>query len=257
MKTFTDLLGLATIVLLLGFGAVAEPGVVYVIQIALLVGGLAVIASKSWLESRRRRSSTAPLGTATMKDFGVVSETDWRVAANKMTEAPPILDVGPGDDGLSREVTSWHEAGHAVAATRMGVPVLHAQLAEEPVPISGSAGWVRYYPQRIKAVRTIWAVLVATVAGARAESLFGFGDSLGGCDDYELAQKLCAALMLKGWSTDGVPPGFDSLIQAAQGEADRILEGNREEMRTVANTLEERGYLRGTEIITLMEHGEL
>jgi hypothetical protein len=165
--------------------------------------------------------------------------------------------------------TSIHEAGHAVAAIVLGLPLKLVSIAEINDPDTdgisrerfdhGNICWADYFGNGTEAVLP-W--MIEALAGPAAESLgraHGFRWSDGGSKDLETARAFAALSLYRGTITedqvltfDLTDPALRSAVDHAFHEARLLLEPRRATVSRVARVLRDRKELSGEHVAEIV-----
>ncbi len=130
----------------------------------------------------------------------------------------------------SREITAWHESGHALAALLLPDVADPVQVTIIPRGISGGATWYGVSDETFKTGSQARAELVVALAGRAAEEIFLDGDFTQGASNdiakaTELAQTMVASwgMSSRGLAAVGPEHAGSALVERVHAEADGLL----------------------------------
>jgi ATP-dependent Zn protease len=192
-----------------------------------------------------------------------------RLAGRAMVLEDLLIQAAP-EDPRSPELLrtiAIHEAGHALIACRLGIPVLGATIKASGAAAGstrvGSAGLILDRP-------ALEAQVLALLAGRAADIVLGRGANAGAVNDLQEATRLVAALhasyglgaMLAYRAPHQDPTGVlmmdaslaravEADLQRLMGQAEALVRANREAILGVADALLSRRVLSGAEVAAL------
>ncbi|HEV3365810.1 MAG TPA: AAA family ATPase [Acidimicrobiia bacterium] len=130
----------------------------------------------------------------------------------------------------SREITAWHEAGHALAALLLPDVSDPVQVTIIPRGISGGATWYGVSDETFKTGAQARAELVVALAGRAAEEILLDGDFTQGASNdiakaTELAQTMVASWGMSSLGLAAIGPEHagSALVERVHAEADALL----------------------------------
>jgi cell division protease FtsH len=187
-----------------------------------------------------------------------------------------------------KELTAWHEAGHAIVA--MKVPAADPVHKATIIPRGRALGMVMQLPEddKLSMSKIEMTSRLAIMMGGRVAEELKFGDdnvTAGAASDIQQATRLARAMVTRWGFADAVGPvdyGSDQgdvflgqqlvqashvseetsrkieeevrkLIQAGMDDARRIMTDSRDEWSAIANGLLEYETLTGSEITDLLD----
>ncbi len=191
-----------------------------------------------------------PPGWAVTQDVGLT------VVAFPRALIPAITDAFGSDRTTvgarhPEAAAAYHEAGHAVAAARLGRALERVSIDAEPVetccgtpalpPGHGQEAWLR---EETVDIFGDWAVV--HLAGAAAATI-----GAGTADDKSAEIDIqCATDLLDYLSDD--PEDTPRLVTDAAGQADQLLRASWSEIELVASALVEQRSLTADEVVALV-----
>lgn len=130
----------------------------------------------------------------------------------------------------SREITAWHESGHALAALLLPDVADPVQVTIIPRGISGGATWYGVSDETFKTGAQARAELVVALAGRAAEEILLDGDFTQGASNdiakaTELAQTMVASWGMSSLGLAAVGPEHagSALVERVHAEADALM----------------------------------
>lgn len=160
-----------------------------------------------------------------------------------------------------------HEAGHAIAAVRLGLTVERVSIE----PRGDAAGWTELSPTLAVPTRAwIEAVVIELLGGRAADIVLGTGPHAGASVDLRMATAQLTALHTSHGLGDGLlyrrDPGhaadllagdpvlahrLEQHLQRLMAASLRLIEGNRRAVSAVAEALVRQRVLTGSEVVNL------
>jgi ATP-dependent Zn protease len=192
-----------------------------------------------------------------------------RLAGRAMTLEDLLAEAAP-EDPRSPELLraiALHEAGHALIALRLGIPVLGATIRASGTAAGATRlGFADLIPNR----QALEAQVVALLAGRASDIVLGRGASAGSVSDLQEATRLVTALhasyglgaMLSSRAPLQDPTGLlmmdaslaravETDLQRLMDQAEALVRANQEAILGVAEALLSRRVLTGEEVAAL------
>jgi cell division protease FtsH len=173
------------------------------------------LANQAALEAARAGGSEI-----TNEHFAEAIATAYMGKGRKSAEVPQ----------RSREITAWHEAGHALAALLLPDVADPVQVTIIPRGFSGGATWYGVSDETFKTGAQARAELVVALAGRAAEEILLDGDFTQGASNdiakaTELAQTMVASWGMSSLGLAAVGPEHagSALVERVHAEADGLL----------------------------------
>ena len=154
------------------------------------------------------------------KNFAEAIATVYMGKGRKSAEVPQ----------RSREITAWHEAGHALAALLLPETSDPVQVTIIPRGFSGGATWYGVSDETFRTGAQSRAELVVALAGRAAEEILLDGDFTQGASNdiakaTELAETMVASWGMSSFGLAAIGPGHagSALVERVHAEADGLL----------------------------------
>jgi cell division protease FtsH len=166
----------------------------------------------------------------TAEDFAEAVATVYMGRGRKSAEVPQ----------KSREITAWHEGGHAVAALLL--PQAHDPVMVTIIPrgMSGGTTWTIDNDETFQSRSEMLAQLVVTLAGRAAEEMLLHGDYTSGPSGDIVAATQLAQNMVTRWGMSnlglaavGPQDAGSALSERVHAETDRFLAEALDQARTL------------------------
>jgi cell division protease FtsH len=207
-----------------------------------------------------------------------LSTAERVITARHLEEAYQTVTLGRARTSAlvtahDREVTAWHEAGHAIAA-------LLLEDAPDPVTVdivprgpAGGVTWMEGSDDVFLSRRGAIAQLTVALAGRAAEELLLGGDYTSGASgDLASATNLALQMVTRygmgeslsvvspdryaaGGQTAAIDAAVEALLCDARDEARALLADNRERVETLVAWLLEDEHVEGERLRSLRERG--
>ncbi|MEW6473628.1 MAG: AAA family ATPase [Actinomycetota bacterium] len=157
------------------------------------------------------------------------------ISSEHFAEAIATVYMGKGRKSAdvpqrSREITAWHEAGHALAALLLPEVADPVQVTIIPRGFSGGATWYGTSDETFKTGAQARAEIVVALAGRAAEEILLDGDFTQGASNdiakaTELAQTMVASWGMSSLGLAAVGPEHagSALVERVHAEADGLL----------------------------------
>ena len=166
----------------------------------------------------------------TAEDFAEAVATVYMGRGRKSAEVPQ----------KSREITAWHEGGHAIAALLL--PQAHDPVMVTIIPrgMSGGTTWTIDNDETFQSRSEMLAQLVVTLAGRAAEEMLLDGDYTSGPSSDIVAATQLAQNMVTRWGMSnlglaavGPQDAGSALGERVHAETDRFLAEALDQARTL------------------------
>jgi cell division protease FtsH len=166
----------------------------------------------------------------TAEDFAEAVATVYMGRGRKSAEVPQ----------KSREITAWHEGGHAIAALLL--PQAHDPVMVTIIPrgMSGGTTWTIDNDETFQSRSEMLAQLVVTLAGRAAEEILLDGDYTSGPSGDIVAATQLAQNMVTRWGMSnlglaavGPQDAGSALSERVHAETDRFLAEALDQARTL------------------------